>query len=304
MKNQFKELLKTLTDIHIYEYSIMDSVVFPSTKIFPDFEEHLNTLLQEIHLQNKSNNNDFTIKYLGFRFRGAIVKTVDGNMYALRVIKSPIPLTDLKLKKTFVRDIMDKNYKAGGIIMITGKPGSGKTTTCVSSIIERLNEFGGICYTVEDPPEIHFQGKHKSGICLQTNALDYGGFGNSIKNILRAYPANKSSIMFVGEIRDADCAEQVLLSAIDGRLIFSTIHAGSVIDSIRRIVNLASQNIGRRSALSILSSSLLLCSHQTLANSRVRQSYIKNNSIVSSLIESDKIHQLQSEIERQHLNNK
>lgn len=307
-ESSFKEASTAykISDIHIKEYDIENSVIYSDLEDVSNLYELMMPVLIQMadkikSLVDDSLKPDFSFNYGNVVFRGTTVYTERGMLFTLRLIKAPVGLDDLNLPKSFVSAVSSRVLNSGGIVLITGLPGSGKTTVCVSSIIKRLERFGGLCYTVEDPPEINFQGNHGSGICMQTDSESLGGFAPSIKNLLRAYPSKGRGIMFVGEIRDSDTAEQVLLSALDGRLVFATMHSGYLIDAVKRFASLASKNIGRTVVLGMLSTSLKLCTNQSFKNGDFRQSYFTLNTTITSLITGDKLEQLSSEIERQAL---
>lgn len=304
----FYDLAENLSDIHIKLYDLEDVAIYPTgleesdqiIQHIPKILEHINEIKEAQIVQT----SDFALHYEDVSFRCASVSTVEGELYTLRAIKPPKELKDLKVSNSFVNAISSKSLHDGGLVLITGLPGHGKTTICVASIIHRLEKFGGICYTVEDPPEIPFQGSHGDGVCFQTDSRDLGGYPNTIKNLLRAYPSHKKSLMLIGEIRDPDTAEQALMSVLDGRLVFATMHAGTLTDAIKRIVTLASKNMGREPALSILSKSFKMCVNQSISRGRLKQAFFILDSAISSLIVRDKINQISSEIERQEILNR
>lgn len=301
--SQLRRILSKLTDIHIKTYDLNGSVLYPihnQKDIYFDDFAFIQRACEDA-LSDNGDSSDFSITVFDTVFRGAIVKTLDGDLYTLRIIKKPTPYSKLGMHPALTKSLMSPKLMHGGIVLFTGLPGNGKTTVCVSSIIKRLEHFSGICYTVEDPPEIPFQGKHKKGICFQTDARANGGFAPSIKNLLRAYPTGNSSMMFVGEIRDPAAATQTLMSAIDGRLVFATMHAGSLEDAINRIINMAAENLGRAPVLSIMSDMLKIIVHQNLRETTLKQDFFTINPTISALIHADKITQIGTELERQSL---
>lgn len=300
--NIFKKIIfkYDVTDIHIKSYNLPDSISYSRDEIDEDMNFFYEEILaNSIEAQKKEGSQDFILTYQGVNFRGASVATIDGDLYTLRTIKPAIQLDDLGILPSLRSALVSRNLNRGGIVLITGLPGSGKTTLCVSTIIKRLEQFSGICYAVEDPPEIVFQGNHGDGICFQTDARRLGGYAKSIKNLLRAYPTRKMSMMLVGEIRDPDTAEQVLMSALDGRLVIATMHAGSITDAIKRFVALSSESIGREVALDMASTNIKIIVNQKIQKSSISQEYMTTNTEVASLILLDKIAQLSSELATQ-----
>jgi twitching motility protein PilT len=301
MKDKFKQEIfsKDVTDIHIKGFDVQGSVIY--SKHEADLSIFLEDLSKELIRQDESNNDkDFLFEYMGITFRGAVVTTIKGKLYTLRRVKDPVDIDKLDLKANVKSSLLSRSLRRGGIVLITGQPGSGKTTVCVSTIIKRLERFGGVCFTVEDPPEIKFQGSHgDSGLCYQTDVGVLGSFKETIINLLRAYPTREVGSMFIGEIRDSGSAEQALMSALDGRLVFATMHSGTVIDAIKRIIALSSKEIGREVALEMLAKSLKVCVNQKFKDGKLEQTFIATNTSISSLIANGKIEQLSSEVERQ-----
>lgn len=304
MEDNFKNMCEYygITDIHVDSSDIAKSIVYSKVEEEIDFSDIYSGLMDAVEkVLSKQSGEDFVVSYHGVNFRGAKVQAIDGMLYALRLIKPPTPLAKLSMDTNLKKDLLSRSLNKGGIVLLTGLPGSGKTTLCVSSLIARLEAFGGVCYTAEDPPEIVFHGKHKNGICHQVDVKELGGFAPTIKNFLRAYPTNVSSLMLVGEIRDSDTAEQVLMSALDGRLVFATMHAGNLTDAIKRFTSLAARRMGHEQALDITSTNLKLCVAQRMIAGRVNQDYFKLNTSITSMIATGKIEQLGSEFEAQKI---
>ena len=304
MNSSFKDTCEEygITDIHILASDIKKSIIYSRENVDVSLDSMLSILKEESEkVLSEQEEVDFVVSYEGLVFRGAEVDAIDGKLYTLRLINPPTPLSELSMDKTLKKDLLSRGLNKGGIVLLTGLPGSGKTTLCVSSLIGRLEAFGGVCYTAEDPPEIVFHGKHKNGICHQVDVRKLGGFAPTIKNFLRAYPTNVLSLMLVGEIRDSETAEQVLMSALDGRLVFATMHAGSLTDAIKRFTALASRRLGQEMALDMTSTNLKLCVAQRMISGKVRQDYFKLTTSITSMIAAGKIEQLNSEFESQKI---
>lgn len=296
-----QQLVKNITDIHIKSYDIESSIVYPKQKITKGLMDFISGLLNKITLSVRE-TQDFQVIYKGVSFRGTSMKVTFGVLYTLRKTSILEQLSQFKAFKPLERILSSDSLNQGGIVMITGMPGNGKTTTGVNTVINRLKKHGGVCYTVEDPPEIPIEGEHGKGVCFQTDARDLKGIAPSIKNLLRAYPVNEKSMVFIGEIRDANTAEQALMAAVDGRLVITTMHAGSLINALDRFINLAASKMGRKSALSIASSAIKVCVNQKITDNKLIQDFFRNTEVITALINSDKIKQIVTDIERQKIN--
>lgn len=125
-----------------------------------------------------------------------------------------------------------------GLVLITGEMGHGKTATAASLIVDRLEHEGGLAIALEDPLETTLEGTHgeHSGRCVQVQASrKTGGFKEHLIKTMRT----GADIIFVGEIRDGDTAEQVAIGALNGHLMIATMHASSPSNAIERFITLA-----------------------------------------------------------------
>jgi len=97
-------------------------------------------------------------------------------------------------------------------------------------------------------------------VCYQT-WVDRGQFGDATRRTARYAP----SIIFLGEVRDAETASEVLRASINGRLVVCTIHADSVPLAIERLYSLANGVAGTsEDTSSLLAGGLLCVLHQRL----------------------------------------
>lgn len=119
-----------------------------------------------------------------------------------------------------------------GLILITGSPGSGKSTTSASMLETINNQRDCHIVTIENPLE--YMLKHKRSIVNQREiASDTGSFKNALKFILRQDP----DVVYIGDIADTDSAEPALLIAETEHLCIASITASSVIHALRRFID-------------------------------------------------------------------
>ncbi len=145
-----------------------------------------------------------------------------------------------------------------GMIVFFGKSGSGKTTTAASLIFERLERFGGVCWTIENPIELELQGKHGNGWCYQTEVSSDDGIGLAVRNILRATP----NIILIGEMRDGLAVREAIAAATSGHLVIATFHAPDLLTGITRLARLA----GDENASAGIADALRVAVHLSLKN--------------------------------------
>lgn len=127
-------------------------------------------------------------------------------------------------------DILNDGLKkTGGIILVTGPTGSGKTTT-LYSLLAILNRESSNIVTLEDPVEYFIKGINQSQIRPE---LDFT-FASGLRSILRQDP----DIIMVGEIRDNETAELAIHSALTGHLVLSTLHTKDALGTVARLLDM------------------------------------------------------------------
>lgn len=169
---------------------------------------------------------------------------VDGAWFRLRRTMQELPSLDALLARIpdqITQKMLSPELKDGGLVLVCGPPGAGKTTTASAFIASRLVKFGGMAWTVEDPPEIlSLNGWHGKGYCTQTEVLHGDeGWSASIRSLLRSQPVSSTLILFVGEIRTSQAAQMIVRAASNGFLVITTSFATDIINGIESIAQMA-----------------------------------------------------------------
>lgn len=203
--------------------------------------------------------DEFTVRHNDVAYRASVLKSMSDTVYVLRRFPPTVPpLEGLGIHNGYVSRFMQPGLS--GLVVVAGAFGQGKTTTASSIIASRLSKFGGVAITIEDPPEMPLEGRHGEGVCYQT-WVDRGQFGDATRKCARFAP----SIIFLGEVRDAETAAEALRASINGRLVICTTHADSVPMAIERIYSLANGVAGNSDdTASLLAGGLLCVMHQRL----------------------------------------
>lgn len=251
------------TDLYIPDGRLDEALVFPGPTPLPqdmrDFCQHL------MEKAKTRSSVDFTVTYNGITLRGHKMPTMNGDFYIFRKMPEKVwTLKDCKIGGRIKNAILSPRLNHGGLVVVSGMPGNGKSTTCAAVIVDRLTAFGGLCITVEDPVEMPLQGLHGKGVCLQRNLNNQEEFHAAVRDAMRAYPAQTSSMMLVGEVRDPETAALSLRSAVDGRLVLLTMHAGDAIQALHRLLSLAARSMGSDEARALCASGMRMIIHQKL----------------------------------------
>src|ERR1700683_3741265 len=116
-----------------------------------------------------------------------------------------------------------------GIILSTGRTGSGKSTT-LYACLTRINSPEKNIITIEDPIEYQLRGVGQ----MQVNPKIDLTFASGLRSILRQDP----DVIMVGEIRDSETAEIAIQAALTGHLLFSTLHTNDSFGAVTRLVDM------------------------------------------------------------------
>jgi twitching motility protein PilT len=120
----------------------------------------------------------------------------------------------------------------GGLVLVTGPTGSGKSTT-LAALIDYINEnFARHIVTIEEPIEFVHQNK-RSIITQREVPLDSASFPDGLKAALR----EDADIVLVGEMRDLETISLALTAAETGLLVFGTLHTNNARKTIDRMVD-------------------------------------------------------------------
>lgn len=124
-----------------------------------------------------------------------------------------------------------------GLILVTGATGTGKSTTVAAMIHYRASQLDGHIVTIEDPIEYIFS-HGKSLVTQREVGIDTVSFQEALKNTLRQSP----SVIYIGELRDAQTVEFALHCAETGHLVLSTLHSTNASQAVERVLNFFSRD--------------------------------------------------------------
>lgn len=256
-----------ITDWYLPSHDALSGFVYPhavSIKDHMPLYDMATALLQRAKEKTHDGYKEFVVRAGNISYRGHMIDSIEGPLYALRRLPTTIPgLKDLGLPDPIRAVLLDPWLSLGGLILICGETGQGKSTTCAATVRERMLAHGSFCLTVEDPPEMPLHGKHGEGRCIQTE-VSSGNFASALRDAMRCYPTVGGSILYLGETRDAETAAEVLTIATNGHLVMTTIHASDIIDAIRRFLMMAKVRTSEEDARQSLGSVLRLAMHQKL----------------------------------------
>mgnify|MGYP002628450716 CR=1 FL=1 len=164
--------------------------------------------------------------------RISILPTNHGETIVMRLLDRSanlISLGELGLVGEARRRMDRMLERSGGIVLVTGPTGSGKTTT-LYAVLKELNRPDVKIITAEDPVEYLISGINQ----VQVNER----VGLTFSRILRAMLRCAPNVILVGEIRDQETAETAIQAALTGHLVFSTLHTNDAPSALTRLVDM------------------------------------------------------------------
>lgn len=170
-------------------------------------------------------------------FRVSIMPSIHGEDAVLRVLdkqrgeagSSVLRLDSIRHEPEIVESIRSIAHEPYGLLLVTGRTGSGKSTTLYATLTE-INTGDEKIITIEDPVEYELPG------VLQIPINDKKGltFARGLRSILRHDPDK----ILVGEIRDGETAGIAVQAALTGHLVLTSVHANNVFSVLDRFLHM------------------------------------------------------------------
>jgi len=220
---------------------------------------------------------------LDARFRCNLHKQLHGLGGIFRLIPNKIAtLEELKVPQVIKKFA---NIK-GGLVLVTGPTGSGKSTT-LAALIDYINSsYARHIITIEEP--IEFVHNNKLSIITQREVgEDTPSFAEGLKNAMR----EDADVVLVGEMRDLETIALALTAAETGLLVFGTLHTNNARKTVDRMIDVfpSSQQPQVRTMLSAslrgIVAQLLMKKSDGKGRVAVNEILVANNAVASIIRE-------------------
>ena len=228
------------------------------------------------------------------RFRVNVMRQLNGMGAVFRAIPSKaLTLDELKMPEA-VRQMC---RATNGLILVTGKTGSGKSTTLAAMIDDINRRVKGHILTVEDP--IEFVHERKSCLISQREiGVHSPSFASAVHSALREDP----DVILVGELRDLETMSIAVTAAEMGILVMGTLHTNGAAPTVDRMVNVFPAD-KQSHVRTMLSTSLRGVISQQLLQRADKQGRVValeilvNTSAAANLIRQGKLDQLENSMQ-------
>ena len=164
--------------------------------------------------------------------RLSTLPTAHGEKVVMRIFDPEVlkrDLADLGFTKDEKETWHHLTSQPGGIVLVTGPTGSGKTTTLYTTLKMLATPEVNVC-TIEDPIEMVDARFNQ----MQVNHDIDLTFSNGVRALMRQDP----DIIMIGEIRDLETADMAVQAALTGHLVLSTLHTNDAPSAVTRLMDL------------------------------------------------------------------
>ena len=225
------------------------------------------------------------------RFRVNVMRQLNGMGAVFRAIPSQALTLDQLNMPESVRNLCKI---VSGLILVTGKTGSGKSTTLAAMIDDINSRIKGHILTIEDP--IEFVHERKQCLISQREiGVHSPTFAAALHSALREDP----DVVLVGELRDLETMSIAVTAAEMGILVMGTLHTNGAAATVDRMVN-AFPADKQSHVRTMLSTSLRGVVSQQLLQRADKEGRVAaleilvNTAAVSNLIRQGKLDQLEN----------
>jgi twitching motility protein PilT len=174
-------------------------------------------------------SHDFSRTIAGVRCRINVLQTSRGVGFAIRLLASfQATIEKLNLHP----DLKKLVGHPTGLVLVSGPTGCGKSSTLAALIQEiNLTETRHIV-TIESPIEYLLRPRH-AFIRQREVGRDTPSFEQALLDSLREDP----DVLMVGEVREPETMRLTLNAAETGHLVLTTVHSGTCVEALQRIVS-------------------------------------------------------------------
>ena len=153
------------------------------------------------------------------RYRATLAAHRGGSSLSVRPLRErPGSPGELRLPDGLAEFFLGLN---GGLVLVAGPTGSGKSTTVASLLDARRDGVGGKFVTIEDPVEFVHSDDERTLFIQRELGTSVSDYAEGLEEALQMNP----DVIAVQEIRERAAAETALSAALSGHLVIASMHA-------------------------------------------------------------------------------
>jgi len=231
------------------------------------FQTLRTTILEAFKMQAEPNTTARFLTHEGLRLKVIPVETTKGGLYVCRQVRQTPALTSIEGIANPIRVHLSTlgRTQQSGLIIISGPPNSGKTTSVLAIVLHLTKASEDVALIVESLPEVRLDGiiQGSQGRIVQVHAVTNPAlYDDYLRSLLTLSPRFAA----VGSITSALDARLALDLAMAGVLVMTTINANDIPGAIGSFINRASSSIGAEAARDALALTLRGVMHQTFGD--------------------------------------
>ncbi len=291
---------KNASDLHLIEanppsFVVDGSLSYYDNKVLTrnDLGEFLDEVIEDAQRKQKffaEKELDFAYELEGrARFRINAYFQRNSVAFSIRMIPLVIPsMEELHLPD----DLKEFAKMKSGLILVIGPAKSGKSTT-IAAMVDWINQQRPLhVVTIEDPIEYVYKPK-KCIISQREVKEDTNSVADALKHVLRQPPG----IVVVDGVRDKDSVKMILEAAETGHLVFCTLRAWNIIQSINKMIDFFKESEKRQARIRISHTLQGVISQRLLRRADCNGfvcacEIMKVNNVIQGLIKEDKLNQI------------
>jgi defect in organelle trafficking protein DotB len=263
-----------------------------------EIEECVNALYGADGQARLKGGEDFDVSYevqpdrrTRMRFRvnatAVLTRATDGGAVVARALPNRVKtLTEQNVEQA----IIDACMPHEGLVLIAGGTGNGKSTLLAGMTRKRLEDPDSHCALLEYSAPIEFIFDDVRGPTAMISQSEVPRHIPTFEAALRNGMRRAGDVIIIGECRDAETMSAAADAALTSHAVYSSIHAGTLSETIQRVVSLCP--VDKRKALTVaIAQTLRLVVNQRL----VRSTDGKRTALREFLVFSRRIRRLLSE---------
>jgi len=227
LTNGLKPILRIARDL----VEIADMDILDENALYEIYDYIIRGNIIKDEIYKKERKLDTSLVFENTRLRVNISFSMDIPIFTMRLISNDLPLFHTLGLPEVIKNV---TYQPQGLILVTGKTNSGKSTT-LNVLIDEINKKQNKkIITLESP--IEYRHTSKKSVIIQKEigpGKDSLTYYEGVKNALR----EDGDILVIGEIRDKETMEAAIDMAESGHLVIGTLHTKGCAETVDRIIN-------------------------------------------------------------------